>query len=65
MSCARRSACSGLMYSGVPTSTPSSVTIVFSVSRCAIAFARPKSMILGIALSFCCTTMTFDGFKSR
>ena len=41
------SACSGLMYSGVPTSAPISVCSVRSVSDCVIAFATPKSMIFG------------------
>ena len=41
------SACSGLMYSGVPISCPSSVNSVRSVSGCAVALATPKSMTLG------------------
>lgn len=45
------SACSGLMYSGVPMSTPSSVNSERSVSGCAVALATPKSMIFGTARS--------------
>ena len=42
-----RSACSGLMYSGVPTNWRNSVNSVFSVSRWCVALAMPKSMIFG------------------
>ena len=59
------SACSGLMYSGVPIIAPSSVNIVRSVRRCAVAFATPKSMIFGTALSPTWVTSTLEGFKSR
>jgi hypothetical protein len=38
------SACSGLMYSGVPISCRCSVKSVFSVSLLAVALAMPKSM---------------------
>jgi hypothetical protein len=41
------SACSGLMYSGVPTIVPYCVNTVRSVSRCSVAFATPKSITLG------------------
>ena len=58
------SACSGLMYSGVPMSWPSSVATVRSVSFCDVAFATPKSMILGTARSSCTETRMFDGFRS-
>jgi len=40
-------ACSGDMYSIVPTTWPNSVNIVFSVRRWAIALAMPKSITLG------------------
>ena len=40
-------ACSGLMYNGVPIATPCAVNSVFSVSRCSVAYAIPKSMIFG------------------
>jgi len=56
--------CSGLMYSGVPMKKPSCVTIVFSVSRCPIAFAIPKSMIFTAALLSCMAINTFDGLRS-
>ena len=45
------SACSGLMYSSVPTSVPNCVNSVFSVSRCSVALATPKSITLGTGLS--------------
>ena len=48
-----QSACSGLMYSGVPTRTPISVKSVRSVSGCVVALAIPKSMIFGTGLSSC------------
>ena len=38
------SACSGLMYSGVPTTAPNPVTSVCSVSGCPAALATPKSI---------------------
>src|SRR2546425_353622 len=41
------SACSGAMYSSVPTMVPTSVNRVRSVSCCWVALARPKSMTLG------------------
>src|SRR5262252_377449 len=37
------SACSGDMYSGVPTTVPKPVNSVASVSRCPVALATPKS----------------------
>jgi lipopolysaccharide/colanic/teichoic acid biosynthesis glycosyltransferase len=45
------------MYSGVPTSKRISVNMVFPVSRCARAFATPKSMIL-IACFPSCTEIS-------
>ena len=65
MFCPVSSACSGLMYSGVPIITPSSVNIVRSVSFCAVALATPKSMIFGTAFPSRSATSTFDGFRSR
>ncbi len=59
------SACSGLMYSGVPTRTPSSVTIVRSVNFFPVALAMPKSMTLGTALPSTFATSTLEGFRSR
>ena len=44
------SACSGLMYSSVPTTAPNSVYSVSSVNRGPVALATPKSMILGTGL---------------
>jgi hypothetical protein len=44
------SACSGLMYSRVPTTAPNSVKSVCSVRRGPAAFATPKSMTLGTGL---------------
>ena len=44
------SACSGLMYSSVPTTAPNSVNSVCSVSRGPVALATPKSMTLGTGL---------------
>jgi hypothetical protein len=41
------SACSGDMYSSVPTMAPNSVNIVFSVSRLCSALATPKSITFG------------------
>src|SRR5437764_411517 len=45
------SACSGAMYSNVPTIVPYCVNIVRSVSRCAVALATPKSMTFGTGLA--------------
>ncbi len=41
------SACSGLMYSSVPTIAPNRVNSVRSVSGWSIALATPKSITLG------------------
>jgi hypothetical protein len=41
------SACSGLMYSSVPTTAPKPVTSVFSVNGCPVALAMPKSITFG------------------
>src|SRR5216683_1873887 len=41
------SACSGDMYSSVPTIVPYWVNIVHSVSFCSVALATPKSITLG------------------
>ena len=59
------SACSGLMYSNVPTRAPNWVNSVRSVSRCSIALATPKSITLGTGLSSYMVTRTFDGLMSR
>src|SRR4030095_9236656 len=44
------SACSGDMYSNVPTILPKPVTNVLSVSACPAALATPKSITLGTGL---------------
>ncbi len=59
------SACSGLMYSGVPISCRYSVNSVFSVSRALVALAMPKSITFGTGLPSCSVTMTLDGLMSR
>ncbi len=58
-------ACSGLMYSGVPTTTPGRVKSVRSVSRRSIALATPKSITLGDGPPSPVVTSTFDGLTSR
>src|SRR6266404_5755424 len=55
------SACSGLMYSGVPIITPCAVYIVCSVSGWCIALARPKSITFGTGLPSYKHTRMFDG----
>src|SRR5207248_6632507 len=57
------SACSGDMYSSVPTIWPTSVNIVRSVSFCAVALATPKSMTFGTGLPSYSAISTFDGFR--
>src|SRR5215471_1626093 len=59
------SACSGDMYSKVPTRAPNWVNRVRSVSRCSMAFATPKSITLGTGLSSYSVTSTLDGLISR
>ncbi len=54
------SACSGLMYSGVPIIWANRVKSVFSVSRWSIALATPKSITLGTGLPSWSVTSTFD-----
>ena len=44
------SACSGDMYSSVPTIAPKPVTSVLSVNCCPAALATPKSMTFGTGL---------------
>ena len=44
-------ACSGDMYSGVPTTALKPVASVFSVRCCPAAFATPKSMTFGTGRS--------------
>ncbi len=59
------SACSGLMYTGVPMNCPYSVNSVFSVSRWCVALAIPKSITLGTGSPSCSVTITFEGLMSR
>src|SRR5882672_6509874 len=59
------SACSGDMYSSVPTTAPNSVNSVRSVSFCPVALAMPKSITLGTGLPSYRATSTLEGFRSR
>ena len=58
-------ACSGLMYSGVPTSAPTRVNMVSAVSFWVSALATPKSMIFGAARPSTSVTRMLEGFRSR
>ena len=49
---------------GVPISWPIAVYIVFSVSFCVVAFATPKSMILGRGFPSTSATRMLPGFRS-
>ena len=60
-----RLACSGDMYSGVPTTAPNPVISVLSVSVCPAALATPKSITFGTGRSSYIATSTFDGLMSR
>ncbi len=59
------SACSGLMYSGVPIIAPSTVKSVSPAGLSAIALAMPKSMTLACGFPSWVETRTFDGLMSR
>src|SRR5215471_16776664 len=59
------SACSGDMYSRVPTIAPKPVTRVLSVSGWPAALATPKSITFGTGRPSYGATNTFDGFRSR
>jgi hypothetical protein len=59
------SACSGDMYSSVPTTAPKPVTRVFSVNGWPAALATPKSMTLGTGWPSYRATSTLDGLRSR
>src|SRR5437868_3769693 len=59
------SACSGAMYSSVPTICPTAVNIVRSVSFWAVALATPKSITLGTGLPSYRAMRTLLGFRSR
>ena len=60
-----RSACSGLMYAGVPTKCPNAVNSVLSVNGASVALAMPKSMTFGTERPSSCVTRMFDGLMSR
>src|SRR5207344_2607961 len=60
-----RLACSGDMYSGVPTTAPNPVISVLSVKVCPAALATPKSIIFGTGRSSYSATRTLDGLMSR
>ena len=57
------SACSGLMYAGVPTLTP--VIVRRAPPSPCVAFAIPKSITLQTGTSSIVVTSTFDGLMSR
>ena len=66
MSIPLSSACSGLMYSGVPISSAKPVKSVLSVRLCwPVALAMPKSITLGTGVPSWSVIITFDGFRSR
>ncbi len=61
-------ACSGLMYCGVPTIIPSSVSCRLcpaSPAAPASALATPKSITLGTARPSTSATRMLDGLRSR
>ncbi len=58
-------ACSGDMYSGVPTIAPKPVTRLASVSCDPAALATPKSITFGTGRSSYRQTSTFVGLMSR
>jgi hypothetical protein len=60
-----RFACSGDMYSGVPTTAPNPVTSVLSVRDWPVALATPKSMTLGTGWSSYSATSTLEGLMAR
>jgi hypothetical protein len=65
MSSPEKPACSGDMYSRVPTTTPNCVDSESSVSRPDIALATPKSITLGIGRLSMIVTRMLDGLRSR
>ena len=58
-------ACSGDMYSSVPTTAPNCVDIDSSVSLPPVALATPKSITLGIGLPSMSVTRMLAGLRSR
>ncbi len=59
------SACSGLMYAGVPIICRCSVKSVRVVSSALVALAIPKSITFGTGTPSCSVISTFDGLMSR
>src|SRR5262245_39191743 len=59
------SACSGAMYSGVPSICRNSVKTVLSVNWPPVAFAIPKSITFGTGAPSWSVTSTFEGLRSR
>ena len=64
-STADSSACSGLMYRGVPISWAKPVNSVLSVRLWPVALAMPKSITLGKGTPSSEVTRTFVGLMSR
>jgi hypothetical protein len=60
-----RLACSGLMYSSVPTTAPKLVCSDSSVSCCPVALATPKSITLTTGVPSYRATRTLLGLISR
>ena len=65
MSSPENPACSGDMYSSVPTTAPNWVDIDSSVSLPAVALATPKSITFGTGLPSIIVTRMFAGLRSR
>jgi hypothetical protein len=66
ISAARASACSGLMYSGVPIIWPDSVKTVWVVEAAAVALATPKSITFTLgAWPSTSNARMLPGFRSR
>ena len=58
-------ACSGDIYSSVPSTAPNCVDIDSSVNLPEVAFATPKSMTFGAGLASIIVIRMFAGFRSR
>jgi hypothetical protein len=58
-------ACSGDMYSGVPTIWATPVNSVLPVNSCPSALATPKSITFTIGVVSCREISTFVGLRSR
>ena len=59
------SACSGLIYAGVPMNSSKAVKNVLSVSGPAVALAIPKSIIFGTGTPSLTVTRMLEGLISR